>query len=125
MIVVSEALTCERCDEKIEPVNLSTLPIIGRFTGTIAVIQRTVHLRSIRQRWSVLGAYDGPTFSRTDVTLCDQCWGAFLSWVCDPGQERAKIAAENRRKNERLKEVAEARRERQVQKYLGEGKDRE
>ena len=120
---MSERKKCERCEEPIEPVNLSKLPLIGRFVGTIAVVTRTVHLQSIRQRLSVMGAYERPEFSRTDVTLCDQCWGAFLSWVTEPGQERAKIAAENRRKNQRLQEVAERRREEQVQKHMRERSD--
>lgn len=109
---------CERCEEPIEPVSLSKLPLIGRFVGTVAVVTRTVHLQSIRQRLSVMGAYERPQFTRTDVTLCDQCWGAFLSWATEPGQERAKIAAENRLKNMRLQEVAERRREEQVQRHM-------
>ena len=111
---------CERCEEPIEPVSLSKLPLIGRFVGTVEVTKRTVHLQSIRQRLSIMGAYERPKFSRTDVTLCDQCWGAFLSWVVEPGQERAKIAAENRRKNQRLVEVAERRRDERVRKYMEE-----
>lgn len=114
---------CERCEEPIEPVSLSTLPLIGRFVGTIAVVTRTVHLQSIRQRLSVMGAYEGPEFSRTGVTLCDQCWGAFLSWVCEPGQDRAKIAAENRRNIKRMQDIAERRREEQVQKHMKERSD--
>lgn len=111
---------CERCEEPVESVNLEKLPLIGRFTGKVSVdvIKRTVHLTSIRQRLSNWGAYERPNFSRTDVTLCDQCWGAFLSWATEPGQERAKIAAENRRKNQRLQEIAEQRREAQVQRHL-------
>ena len=120
---MSDLKKCERCEERIEPVNLSTLPLIGRFVGTIAVVERTVHLKSIRQRLSVMGAYERPDFFRTDVTLCDQCWGAFLTWVTEPGQERAKIAAENRRKNQRLQEVAERRREEQVQRHMKERSD--
>lgn len=119
---MSEYEKCERCEEPIEPVSLSKLPLIGRFTGKVSVdvTKRTVHLTSIRQRLSVMGAYLQPDFSRTDVTLCDQCWGAFLSWVTEPGQERAKIAAENRRKDQRLREVAEQRREAQVQRHIRE-----
>ena len=117
---MSEREKCERCEEPIEPVNLSKLPLIGRFTGKVSVdvTKRTVHLTHIRQRLSKMGAYEKPHFLRTDVTLCDQCWGAFLDWVCEPGQERAKIAAENRRKDQRLREVAEQRREAQVQRHL-------
>lgn len=120
---MSEYEKCERCEEPIEPVNLSKLPLIGRFVGSVAVVTRTVHLTSIRQRLSVMGAYERPDFSRTDVKLCDQCWGAFLTWVCEPGQERAKIAAENRRKNMRLQEVAERRREERVQNHMSEMRD--
>lgn len=109
---------CERCEEPVKPVNLSEVPIIGRFTGKVGVVVRTIHLQSIRQRLSAMGAYERPDFSRTDVTLCDQCWGAFLSWATEPGQERAKIAAENRRNAQRLKDVAEQRRESAVQRYL-------
>ena len=113
---------CERCEEPVEKVSLDKLPLIGRFTGhvSVEVIKRTIRLQSIRQRFSKMGAYERPHFTHTDVTLCDQCWGAFLSWVCEPGQERAKIAAENRRNDQRLHEVAERRREEQVQRYLKE-----
>ena len=117
---MSEYGKCERCEEPIEPVSLSKLPLIGRFVGTVEVTKRTVHLQSIRQRLSIMGAYERPKFTRTDVALCDQCWGAFLSWVVEPGQERAKIAAENRRKNQRLVEVAERRRDERVRKYMEE-----
>lgn len=117
---MSDKKRCERCEEPIEPVSLSKLPLIGRFVGTVAVVERTVHLRSIRQRLSVMGAYEDVNTSRTDVTLCDQCWGGFLSWVAEPGQERAKIAAENRRKNQRLLEVAERRRDEQVERHMKE-----
>ncbi len=117
---MSDVPKCERCEEPAEKVELGKVPLIGRFTGTVSatVTTRTVHLQSIRQRLSAMGAYERPDFSHTDVTLCDQCWGAFLSWVTEPGQERAKIAAENRRKNQRLQEVAERRREEQVQRYM-------
>lgn len=119
---MSEYGKCERCEEPIEPVNLSKLPLIGRFTGKVSVdvTKRTVHLTSIRQRLSKLGAYERPEFIRTDVALCDQCWGAFLSWVVEPGQERAKIAAENRRNDQRLAEVAERRRDERVREYMEE-----
>lgn len=122
---MSEHPKCERCEEPAEKVALEKVPLIGRFTGNVqaTVTTRTIHLRSIRQRLSVMGAYERPDFSRTDVTLCDQCWGAFLSWVCEPGQERAKIAAENRNKNQRLQEAAERRREEQVQKHMREPRD--
>lgn len=115
---MSELPKCERCEEPVRPVNLSKLPLIGRFVGHVGVVVRTIHLQSIRQRLSAMGAYERPDFSRTDATLCDQCWGAFLSWVCEPGQERAKIAAENRRKDQRLREVAERRREEQVRREM-------
>lgn len=122
---MSEQQKCERCEEPVEKVSLEKLPLIGRFTGhvTATVTKRTIQLQSIRQRLSPLGAYERPSFTRTDVTLCDQCWGAFLSWVCEPGQERAKIAAENRRKDQRLLEVSEQRREASVQRYLKEHED--
>lgn len=100
------------------PVNLSKLPLIGRFVGKVGVVVRTVHLQGIRQRLSAMGAYERPDFSRTDVELCDQCWKAFLSWVVEPGQERAKIAAENRLRDKRLREVAERRREEHVQRHI-------
>ncbi|UOR02042.1 hypothetical protein MUN77_01540 [Leucobacter allii] len=119
---MSEHPKCERCEEPVKPVVLERLPLIGRFVGKVGVVVRTIHLTSIRQRLSALGAYERADFSRTDVTLCDQCWGAFLTWACEPGQERAKIAAENRRKDQRLREVAERRREEQVQRYMKEGR---
>lgn len=114
---------CERCEEPVKPVILSELPLIGRLFGKVGVVVRTIHLQSIRQRLSALGAYERADITRTDVTLCDQCWGAFLSWVTDPGQERAKIAAENRRKDQRLQEVAERRRDERVRRHM-EGIDR-
>lgn len=119
---MSEPQKCERCEEPAEKVTLDKVPLIGRFTGNaeVQVTKRTIHLRSIRQRLSPWGAYERPEFFRTEVTLCDQCWGAFLSWATEPGQERAKIAAENRRKNQHLLEVAERRREEQVQRHMRE-----
>lgn len=119
---MSKDKKCERCEEPVLPVILEDVPLIGRITGNAKAVERTVtvKLTSIRQRLSPMGAYERPYFSRTDVDLCDQCWGAFLSWVTEPGQERAKIAAENRRKDQRLLEVAERRREESVQRYLKE-----
>ena len=119
---MSGSQKCERCEEAVEKVSLAKLPLIGRLTGNVEVhvTKRTIHLRSIRQRLSPWGAYEKPHFSRTEVTLCDQCWSAFLFWVTEPGQERAKIAAENRRKNQHLLEVAERRREERVQRHMKE-----
>lgn len=113
---------CDRCEEPVQPVSLEKLPLIGRFIGKVQMetIVRTVHLRGIRQRLSPMGAYERPDFTRTDVTLCDQCWGAFLSWVTEQGQERAKIAAANRRADRRLLEVAERRRDERVRRYMNE-----
>ncbi len=113
---------CDRCEERVQPVSLEKLPLIGRFIGRVQVetIVHTVHLQSIRQRLSPMGAYERPDFTRTDVTLCDQCWGAFLSWVTEPGQERAKIAAANRRADRHLLEVAERRRDEQVRRYMSD-----
>lgn len=117
---MNEIPKCERCEEPVKPVILSELPLIGRFFGKVGVVIRTIHLTSIRQRLSALGAYERAHYSRTDVTLCDQCWKSFLSWVVAPGQERAKIAAENRRKDQRIREVDERRREEKVQRYMEE-----
>jgi len=116
---------CDRCEERVHPVSLEKLPLIGRLTGKVQVetIVRTVRLHGIRQRLSPMGAYERPSFTRTDVTLCDQCWGAFLSWVNEPGQERAKIAAANRRADRRLLEVAERRRDEQVRRHMAEAVD--
>lgn len=78
---MSEQPKCERCEEPAEVVSLDKLPLIGRFTGNVEakVLTRTVHLHSVRQRLSSMGAYERPDFSFTDVTLCDECWKAFLS----------------------------------------------
>ncbi len=120
MMTMSDLPKCERCEEPVKPVNLSEIPLIGRFVGKVGVVVRTIHLRSIRQRLSAMGAYELPDFSHTDVTLCDQCWGAFLSWVCEPGQERAKIAAENRLDERKRREYAERLREERVQRHMKE-----
>lgn len=113
---------CDRCEERVQPVSLEKLPLIGRLTGRVQAetTTRTIHLQGIRQRLSPMGAYERPDFTRTEVTLCDQCWGAFLSWVTEPGQERAKIAAANRRADRHLLEVAERRRDEQVRRHMND-----
>lgn len=111
-------MTCDRCDEKIRPVDLSKdwpTRLRGRVT-----------LRTHRVWWQSTWfgntpALDAPRITYTEVDLCDGCWGELLSWVNQPSQERLKIAAENRRNAARVREMAEERRERAIQRLLDEG----
>lgn len=110
---------CQRCDEPILP-RAQRPGLVPRFFGQIERVAVNVTWTSWAERWSArLGTAEGPdqvTF--TEVYLCDGCWGGLLSWVNAPIQERAKIAAENRRYAERVAKVTEERRERQVQRHM-------
>lgn len=110
---------CDRCDEPIRPVILGQ-GIAARLTGDIARVVYKITWTSIREQWMARTSAESVRFTHTEVSLCDECWGALLSWVNQPQQERLKIAAENRRYRQRVAEVAEQRREREIQKLLKE-----
>ena len=111
---------CTRCEEPVVPVILGKMPPWGRFWGMVEVHTAKVRFRSVWPKPSRLGAHEGIQTFDTIAHLCDECWGAVLEWVNAPGQERAQIAAENRRKTQRKEEAAERRREESVKRYMEE-----
>lgn len=114
---MSKKLTCDRCEEKFKPISLEK-DWPSRFQGKVTLRQHRISWTSVR--FGNTPSLERPRISHTEVTLCDECWGDLLQWVNQPGQERLKIAAENRRKAARRVEVAEQRRDREVRRILAE-----
>ena len=114
---MKDKLTCERCEEKFAPINLShDWP--SRLQGKVTIRQHRISWTSIS--FGNIPSLTSPRISNTEMTLCDECWGSLLEWANRPNQERLKIAAENRRSAARRLEVAEARRDREVQRLMSE-----
>jgi len=108
---------CQRCDEKIEPVSLAK-DWPSRLRGQVTL--RTHRVSWMSYRFGSAPSFERPRITNSELDLCDGCWGELLSWATQPEQERRKIAAENRRNAGRIKEVAEARREKEIQEILRE-----
>ena len=106
---------CERCDEKIEPVSLSK-DWPSRLRGRVTV--RTHRVTWISIRFGNTPSLESPRITNSELDLCDGCWGELLAWATQPEQARLRIAAENRRNKERVVEVAEARREREISRLM-------
>lgn len=112
---MSEALKCQRCDEKIRPVSLSK--------DWPSRIRGKVTLRVHRIGWHFYNLDRAPEPARITecaVDLCDECWASLLEWATQPEQERLRIAAENRRSEAQRVAVAEERREREIQRLMKE-----
>lgn len=118
---MSELEKCYRCDEQIPPVDLSK-DWPHRFRGTVVHQTHKIKLSLIDFARNAFGR-GLPEVSNTELVLCDGCWGDLLSWANAPQQERLEIAAKNRRMRQREIDVAEERRERDIQKLLMEGTD--
>lgn len=112
---MSKKLTCDRCEEKFKPISLEK-DWPSRFQGKVTIRQHRISWASVH--FGNTPTLERPRISHTEMTMCDECWGALLEWANRPNQERLKIAAENRRMAARRVEVAEARREREVQRLL-------
>lgn len=114
---MTKELTCDRCEEKFEPISLEK-DWPTRLQGKVTIRQHRISWASFR--FGSTPSLERPRISRTEMTLCDECWGALLEWANQPNQERLKIAAENRRIAARRVEVAEARRDREVRRLMNE-----
>ena len=108
---------CQRCEEKIAPVSLGK-DWPSRLRGRVTL--RTHRVTWVSYRFGSVPSLERPRITNSELDPCDGCWGALLSWATQPGQERLKIAAENRRNAARVKEVAEARREKEIARILRE-----
>jgi hypothetical protein len=113
---------CERCNEPIPPVDIKK-DWPRRVRGEISTRTHTVTWVFYRFPWGTWGQRERVETTNTKAILCDGCWGDLLDWITEPGQERAKIAAEHRRTEQRVREVAEARREADVQRHMREQED--
>lgn len=110
-------MTCQRCEEKFKPIDLrKDWPT--RLQGKITIRTYSIFWSSI---WfGNTPSLDRPRHTKSEMTLCDECWASLLQWATQPEQERRKIAAENRRSAERRVRVAEERREREIQRIMRE-----
>ena len=111
---------CQRCDEKIEPVSLDK-DWPSRLRGHVTL--RTHRVRWVSFRLGSIPSLESPRITNSELDLCDGCWGELLAWATQPEQERLKIAAQNRRNADRVREVAEARREKEISRLLGASHD--
>lgn len=109
---------CQRCDEKIEPVSLAK-DWPSRLRGQVTLRTHRVRWQSIH--FGSIPSLEHPRITHTELDLCDGCWGELLAWANRPNQERLKIAAENRRNAARVREVAEARREKEISRLMENG----
>lgn len=113
--MADKKLTCERCEEKFKPVDLShDWPT--RLRGKVTIQQHKIAWTNIA--FGNTPSLDRPRITISEMTLCDECWASLLEWANRPNQERLRIAAENRRTAARRVEVAEARREREIGRIL-------
>lgn len=108
--------TCYRCDEPLKPEP-------SRLDRLLSLVRGTVTATTYRLRWDVWRPAPwgervpiSATYSQAD--LCSECWSELLSWVNAPKQQRARIAAANRRNELRAERVARKRREQEIARYM-------
>lgn len=114
---MSTEMRCGRCDELFKPIDLSK-DWPTRLQGRVTIQTYKVGWTSIY--FGNIPALERPKFLNTEMTMCDECWASLLAWATQPGQERARIAAENRLAKKRLVDAAEERREREVKRWMDE-----
>lgn len=112
-------MRCERCEEPVKPVDLAK-DWPSRLRGKVTL--RTYRVAWFSIRFGNVPSLERPTFTDSQMDLCDGCWADLLKWANEPEQERRKIAARHRREAQRLVEIAEARREREINEILKEAK---